>query len=472
MFKNFLFYIFIVVIVLYFISFTINQIKKMPDGLSVKSKEVFSDDVRFYSDLTYLQNDRIIFEHYIFEEVFSIIDKAEKFIVLDMFLYNDIYSGELSFPELSKRFTEQLIDKKRNNPEIEIVFITDPINNFYGSYEFWQFIDMKKQGIKVIETNLDPLRDSNPVYSSFWRLFLKWKDSSKGKAWLTNPLDPDGQKGKLFSFFRMLNFKANHRKLIITEKGGMIMSANPHDASAFNSNIAISFGPEFVSSAISSERAVVAISSNDKLLEHYKIDFQETNSGQYKIQLVTEKAIKQAVLEGLRSLELGDTASLAMFYLSDREIIKELINASRKGVSVLVVLDSNNNAFGRKKNGLPNRPVANELFKKSQGKINIRWYRTYGEQFHPKLISFKKKDNSVVIGGSANFTRRNLNNYNLESDLKIIASNDSEFMKSVESYFSKISSEEFSLGIAEFKHTSLLKYFIYYFQELSGFSTF
>ncbi len=39
----------------------------------------------------------------------------------------------------------------------------------------------------------------------------------------------------------MLNFKANHRKILITENEALITSANVHDASAYHSNIALWF---------------------------------------------------------------------------------------------------------------------------------------------------------------------------------------------------------------------------------------
>ena len=57
----------------------------------------------------------------------------------------------------------------------------------------------------------------------------------------------------------------------------------------------------------------------------------------------------------------------------------------RRGVRVNVMLDPNRDAFGRQKDGVPNRPVANELVTASGERIAVRWYRTHGEQFHTKL---------------------------------------------------------------------------------------
>ena len=48
-----------------------------------------------------------------------------------------------------------------------IIFITDPLNTGYGSYETKWFTMMEDAGIEVVYTDLDPLRDSTPIYSGF-----------------------------------------------------------------------------------------------------------------------------------------------------------------------------------------------------------------------------------------------------------------------------------------------------------------
>ena len=67
-------------------------------------------------------------------------------------------------------------------------------------------------------------------------------------------------------------------------------------------------------------------------------------------------------------------------------MIQALIAAAKRGVAVRVILDPNKDAFGRTKNGIPNRSVATELAAASDGAIKVRWFRTHGEQFHSKLV--------------------------------------------------------------------------------------
>lgn len=68
-----------------------------------------------------------------------------------------------------------------------------------------------------------------------------------------------------------------------------------------------------------------------------------------------------------------------MFYFSDRDIINALTNAADRGVNIKILMDPNKDAFGRTKDGTPNRQVASELHKHG---IKIRWCNTYGEQCH------------------------------------------------------------------------------------------
>src|SRR6185369_17305668 len=86
---------------------------------------------------------------------------------------------------------------------------------------------------------------------------------------------------------------------------------------------------------------------------------------------------------------VGDAIDVAMFYLSERDVVRALISAAKRGVSVRVILDPNKDAFGRTKNGIPNRSVATELAAASDGAIKVRWFRTHGEQFHSKLVAMR-----------------------------------------------------------------------------------
>jgi phosphatidylserine/phosphatidylglycerophosphate/cardiolipin synthase-like enzyme len=432
------------------------------------------DTIKFLKDLTYEKDDKRVVEQEIFANIYDLIEKAEEFIVVDMFLYNDEYDKTKDkYPELSKTFTEKLINKKMKKPSMEIVVITDEINNLYGSYESKHIKRLKENGIKVVISNMEKYRDSNPIYSIYWRLFCKifgTKDANVGK----NLFNPNGTKMKISSFFRLLNFKANHRKVIISEKEAIISSANPHDPSFYHSNIAFRIGNELVSDILKSEQSLVGVSAENISLD-FEVQDKKIEDERLKAKLITEGRIKEAILEALNNTNEGDIIHIGIFYFAERKIVKSLISASKRGVEIKIIMDSNKDAFGKEKVGIPNRQVAYELYKKSKKKIQIRWYNTTGEQFHSKFIHIKSKENSWITGGSANYTRRNIGDYNLETNIAIIANNETQLVKDIESYYNKLWNNiggEYTLAREEFYETSKFKYYIYRIQEFTGLSTF
>src|SRR4030043_295896 len=103
-----------------------------------------------------------------------------------------------------------------------------------------------------------------------------------------------------------------------------------------------------------------------------------------RAQVVTEKAIRKAILDEVEAAVSGDNINIAMFYLSERKIIRSLTDAANRGVNIRIILDPNKDAFGYKKIGIPNRPVAREILNKTGGKVQLRWYDTRGEQFQDR----------------------------------------------------------------------------------------
>ncbi len=82
-----------------------------------------------------------------------------------------------------------------------------------------------------------------------------------------------------------------------------------------------------------------------------------------------------------------------------------------------MILDPNKDAFGAREIGTAHRQVASELVAASDGAIRLRWYRTHGEQFHAKMVAIRSATQLWFTLGSANLTRRNLDDYNLEANV-------------------------------------------------------
>ncbi|MDD4363709.1 MAG: hypothetical protein PHD33_05850 [Atribacterota bacterium] len=257
------------IIVFLLISIMKGFITPMPEGTSIMGNERTDSNVEFLYDLTYLQENEKVHEQSIVNEWLNLINNAEDYIILDMFLFNDEYNREYNFPNVSEELTNVLINKKESNPDIDILFITDEINNFYGVYESQYLENLKENNIDVVVTDNEKIRDSNPLYAGFWRTAIKWF-GTEGEGWLPNPFSPDSEDVTLRGYLKLLNFKANHRKVIVTDKAGIVTSANPHDASAYHSNIAFKVEGKILKDLMESELAVAEFSGYENKDFFYK----------------------------------------------------------------------------------------------------------------------------------------------------------------------------------------------------------
>ena len=448
--------------------------KPLPEGLNFTGK-LRHAHVEFIADQTYLDaQGKQQQQHQIFAQMLKLIEEAQTTIVLDMFLFNqEIGESKQSHQALTQQLTDALILKRRLNPSIDIKFITDPINSVYGGILPEHYRQLRQAGIEVIETDLSPLRASNPLWSGFWYICCQNAGNNAEKGWLTNPFGQE--KITLRSYLNLFNFKANHRKtlLVDTLEGWktLVTSMNPHDGSSRHSNVALVVTGNTAIDVLKTEQVVGKMSKGDVFM--VIVGEFEANKQQPQVQVLTEKAIYEATLKLIESSQKNDQIHLAMFYLSERQIVKALISAHERGVKLQVLLDPNKDAFGRQKNGIPNRQVASELH---DAGVNVRWCNTQGEQCHSKMIVKQSGQQAEMILGSANFTARNLKNYNLETDLRVVGSAQAKVFMDAQGYFntawSNLNGKNMSVDYSKYADESKLKYGLYRFMEWSGLSTF
>ncbi len=468
----------IIVLWLVFVS-VFQMFKPLSSGINYtgKVRETSADGAGFLYDLTYDRGNTRVREQHIFDKIFSYIQGAERYILIDMFLFNSNQSNPgLTFRSLSGELVEQLIDARKRSPNLKIDVITDPINIIYGGADSPEIEKLKRHGINVVITDLKPLRDSNLIYSCIWRTFIQWFGNSPG-GWFPNPFSMTGPRVSLRSYLEMLNFKANHRKIFMADSGesyvSIIMSANPHDASSSHSNVAMEIRGGIARDLYTTEKGV-ASSSGMRLAQ---VDMGRDNDQDkgLRVQLVTEKAIRKAIIDEVAATVSGDNISIAMFYLSERKIIKALIDAANRGVNIRIILDPNKDAFGYRKIGVPNRPIAREILNKTGGRVKVRWYDTRGEQFHSKMLFIERSGKSVIILGSANFTRRNLCNYNLELDALLQGTGRESIFADVGRYYDRIWSNQdgnYTVDYDAYRENSFIKTIICRIQERLGLSSF
>lgn len=469
-------FIVLMLLLAYIASAIYHTVKPLPAGLAFKGK-LRHADVRFLLDQTYIDRQgQQRSEQQIFDQVFALIAQAQNTIVLDMFLFNASV-GQSKVPQrpLMQQLTEALIAKKKANPAIEIVLITDPINSVYGGQRPKHYAQLKQAGIDVVETNLSVLRASNPTWSGLWYMCCQAVGNNPDATWLNNPFG--GGKITLRSYIHLFNFKANHRKTLVVDTAqgwqSMVLSANPHNGSSRHSNVALLIQGATAADVLHTEQAVAQFSDASVPGLIIADDADHSAASLPQVQVLTEAAIYQAILATINAATAGQHLDLSMFYLSERRIIQALKAAQSRGVKLRILLDPNKDAFGLKKNGIPNRPVAAELHNAG---VPIRWCDTHGEQCHGKLLMVYDAKHMHFVLGSANFTARNLKNYNLETNVLVVAERDSQVSRdalaSFEQAWRNQNGKQISVPYGHYADASKLKYALYRLMEWSGLSTF
>lgn len=480
----------------------------IPPGAHSESDwySVSENDVELLIDSTAWdprREERVIRQE-IFDELLNMIERADRFVVLDFFLWNH-FQGTI--PEDHRRLSTELalalVKKKQALPNLPILVLTDPINRIYGDMAPPFFKEMEDVGVNVVYTYLWGMPDSNWIYGTNARFYSKLVPNTKkegslvNKPMITNPFVVEGPKISLRQAGNLLFFKANHRKVAITcsQAEGLdllVCSFNPADGSSAHSNIAARVRGPIGLEALASELELIRWSHEsafpDDLLpeaidqiEAIAAELPKTpRGGSAKVKWITEGAIRETLIRMLNEASSGDEVMIALFYLSDRDVVEAIKQAARNGAKVRMVLDANRDAFGRKKNGIPNRTVAAEIRKLGPNhNIGILWADTHGEQFHTKILAIHNPltgKNQMCLG-SANWTRRNLADLNMEANLLLEGSQLS--MQRFKSYFDVIWNNsgglQYTLDYSAWEETGWTakwKGLLYRFQEWTGLCTF
>ena len=458
------------------VSLLILSCVSLPEGLSTKSEIYNTDNVDFYYDLTYQKDGKTEYERQIWEQAYDILDNAKEFFLMDIFVFNDFLGKgvreKLHPLNIAEEFSEKILEKRKKDPDVEIYLILDESNTFYGAFDNKTHKKLEEAGVHIGYVDLAKLRDPMLTYSTIWRLFIRPFGNPKNKGKTKNPVYEGTDKVTIRSILRALNAKADHRKLIMNENTAMLTSANPHAEGSRHSNVAFKFSSPIIKDIYSAEQSVAKITKPDGSLKQNlpdkdfsKIPF--SNNSKLKLQYFTEGQTVLDISNELANTGTEDKIIIAQFFLADRGIIKSIKN----GADIQIILNNSNS-------GLPNKAAAGELMKyarKHNYKIEIRFYNKGEEMYHVKMLSIMKKDYMVTYGGSTNFTRRNMRNYNLENELKITSAYDQNISKSILNYYDRLwtnKDAEFTLPYEKNKNEKVINDLLFRFMEINGFGIF
>jgi phosphatidylserine/phosphatidylglycerophosphate/cardiolipin synthase-like enzyme len=469
-----------------------NLFKPLPAGVSVRGEIVSTPlaDLKFLADITGADaRGEPVVQQQIFDEMLRVIAEAREYLVLDFFLFNGQRGADIDakpFRELSIELRDALLARKRAVPGLRVLVLADPINDVYGALPSRDLAALRGAGIDVVRVDLDGLRDSNPIYSAFWRLTMRWwSGDGRGEPRFANPLDAGPDRVSFGAWARLLNFKADHRKVLLGDDGnggltGIVTSANPHDASSLHSNVALRASGAALLPLFESELALAHEAGWDGDWQLPELPPAPITSPEAtaQLQVLTEGEIGDAIVNNIGATRVGDSIDVAMFYLSERSVVRALIAAAKRGVAVRVILDPNKDAFGRTKNGIPNRSVATELGAAAEGAIKVRWFRTHGEQFHTKIVTIRTATEFWFTLGSANLTRRNIGDFNLEANLAASVPLDSALADQMTGWFESLWTNrgppdpEYTAEFGAYADPAQGTYWLYRIMESTGLSTF
>ena len=467
----------ILITVLCLLFLSCSTIKTPPPGVDFESKEYHSEIAEFKYDLSYLTKDGdAAHDTHIFNKVYKNIDEAEEFLIIDIFLYNQIYDRNFGkFPEFTEQFSQKLIDKKRENEDFKIYLLTDENNRLYGSYDNPVFKKLEQNGIDVTMVEIYKLKDIYPWYSPIWRTFIEPQGNPIEKGWIPNFYGKQYPDMAIRNILRAVNVKADHRKIFTTEKSLILTSANIHDASFYNSNTSFEVNGNIINESIKNAKLVGEFSNKDIDVEP-DYEYSDYEDSRYKVKMITELKVGEALDRDIKATRAGDKIQIGMYFLSDKEVIKHLIDAANRGVEIRMILDRNKDAFGMDTNGLPNKPVAKEIMKKTKNKVQIKWYFTNGEQFHTKYMKIEKKNGTVIInGGSSNFIRKNIRGFIMDANLRIITDAEAPINVEMNDYFERLWNNEdgiFTLNYEDEPTTGIFRDTLFHIERFTEIGSF
>lgn len=361
----------------------------------------------------------------------SVLEHAEQLIVLDR-------------SPVNRELAQHLLARKRVRPNLKIVLVTDPGNEAFGGTPPQILASLEEAGIIVARVRLDRLRDSNPLYSGLWRLVF---------GWWSDPFDETPGQVTLPAWSRMQNFKADQRQLVVADdgSGGWTAIIAPAGASA-----SLVLRGSLASTMIAGELQIAAWSSDDDRLPAGP-PMDGRGVGSVDARFLTEGAIAAALIEAIAAAGSGDQICIAVENLSDRRLIAAALRAAARGARLQVLLA---------RNRMPNQAVAGELLRDGGGRIAVRWYPAEQAASQPKLLVVRHRTDLWINLGSANFTRRDLGDLNLEAGVELRMPAGAAPARAVTGYFADVWSG--ASVEADFADESAVAYWRYRFAEATG----
>jgi hypothetical protein len=464
--------------------------RDLPAGMHLDSpaQAILARDVTFMDDITGADAYGHGFgSHTLFDAMLGTIGNARSLIVLDCHLCNDLHRDApdalVNLTPMAAQLIDALLARKAAVPHLQILVIADPVNGLYGSAPAPELAALQAVGIPVVTVDLSALRDRNVLYSSPWRLLLKWwGQPASGSGWLPNPYSDDGPQLTARAWAQLANLKSSNRRVLLADDGhgGLVAQVGTNEpamASSIDTVTGLQVSGQSVLPLLRSELTLArSFGWSGSMVVPTAAAPAADPPGRPEmldIQWLGEGAIRNALLEHIAATSVGDNIDIAGSSLSDRAIIAALLAASRRGVAVRLILDPHKSAsLWRSANQL----VGSEMIAASDGRIHVAWYRTHNEQFRAALVLIHGSGPVWMLTGSASLTRRDLGDYDLVLDAALSGSATAMPLMSAQTFFDTLWNDrgppgiEYTADADTWADPSQLRYWAYRLMEALGIS--
>jgi hypothetical protein len=412
--------------------------RRLPPGLHIAGswESTPVTEVKFLRDLSAADaTGAPLGERQIDAEVLSMVAQAREIVVLDTGLFGDLPAAGPGAPRLraapgiATTLTEALLRARHDQPDLQILLLVDPasIDMMVGP----NLIDrLREAGVDVVAVDASRLRAADSAFLALWQLCCGWWSHGKGSGSWPNPIGVGPAGVTMGLWGRTPAYQRSHRQLIIADDGGghlegFIFSRPLNAEAALHSATALRVSGPALESSLESEFAVAQFSGwtgggsmqarSQRLAEHLRQSraVAQMTPDAARARVVSESLMGEALVALIDATGQHDSIDIAALYLSQRELVRALLDAAHRGVSIRILLDPGKDGYGYARSGLPNRVVASELVSESDGAVRVRWYRTHGEQFSAGLVLIRGGERAWLMVGTAELCRRDLDDFDL-----------------------------------------------------------
>lgn len=459
-------------LIIYVFVFAYQWWRPMPEQIISPSLryDVPDKSVHFLFDLEQTKNGNAGFGATIASQYQTLLKKAEHLVLI----------GESYVPETgSSTIRDVIFEKHRADKHVAIALVTDPISTRYGGINSETFSLLRENGVFVINTDMRAMPDGNLFYSSLWRPFFSWWGNSVFGGKFDDPIGLSNQKFTLRSWLAFLNIKMNesHFLLVDTKKGEskkittLIMSSDLSLPRGSTGAVAVEVSDGIWKELLRKEVAVVNMSNTN--LPSYASGDAVDETGPLHASLIEVNHINERLISLIQSMRQNDQLDIAARFVSDRAIIAALKDAANRNVHIRMILDPNEDLFGYRLYGMPNRPAAKELVGQTSNGILVRWCDSRLLPCESRLILGKTASSTFLITGGADLTRRDTKGYNIESEILIESQTEFTAAKDAEKYFNKLWANDggsYTVDYQMFADKTLWRSSVYRMMERTGIS--